>query len=45
MALSEGYRYTPEESVEVPFAQLFPYDYGGAGDITPPLRTWLAGYA
>jgi CubicO group peptidase (beta-lactamase class C family) len=30
---AEGYRYTPDGSVEVPFEQLFPYDFGGAGDI------------
>lgn len=30
---AEGYRYTPDETIEVPFDQLFPYDLGGAGDI------------
>jgi CubicO group peptidase (beta-lactamase class C family) len=30
---AEGYRYEPNGSVEVPFDQLFPYDFGGAGDI------------
>jgi CubicO group peptidase (beta-lactamase class C family) len=30
---AEGYRYSPEESVEVPFDPLFPYDFDGAGDI------------
>jgi len=30
---AEGYRWTPEGTVEVPFTQLFPYDFGGAGDI------------
>jgi CubicO group peptidase (beta-lactamase class C family) len=30
---AEGYRYTNEGSVEVPFTQLSPYDYDGAGDI------------
>jgi CubicO group peptidase (beta-lactamase class C family) len=28
-----GYRWTPKGSVEVPFTQIFPYDYYGAGDI------------
>jgi CubicO group peptidase (beta-lactamase class C family) len=30
---ADGYRYTPDGSVEVPFDQFFPYDFGGAGDI------------
>ncbi len=30
---AEGYRWTPEGTIEVPFTQIFPYDYGGAGDI------------
>ena len=30
---AEGYRYTPTGSVEVPFEQFFPYNFGGAGDI------------
>jgi CubicO group peptidase (beta-lactamase class C family) len=30
---ANGYRWTPEGTVEVPFTQLFPYDYDGAGDI------------
>jgi len=30
---AEGYRYAPDGSVEVPFDQLFPYAFGGAGDI------------
>ena len=30
---AEGYRFDPSGSVEVPFNQLFPYDFGGAGDI------------
>src|SRR4029450_12952527 len=30
---AEGYRWTPEGTVAVPFTQLFPYDFGGAGDI------------
>jgi hypothetical protein len=34
---AESYRYTPDESVEVPFEQLFPYDYRGAGDIRGPV--------
>ncbi len=28
-----GYRWTPQGTVEVPFTQIFPYDYFGAGDI------------
>ena len=35
---ADGYRYTPDESVEVPFSQLFPYDYGGAGDINSTIE-------
>jgi CubicO group peptidase (beta-lactamase class C family) len=30
---AEGYRWTPEGTVAVPFTQLFPYDFGGAGAI------------
>ena len=30
---AEGYRWTPQGTVAVPFTQLFPYDFGGAGDI------------
>ncbi len=30
---AEGYRWAPEGTVAVPFTQLFPYDFGGAGDI------------
>jgi CubicO group peptidase (beta-lactamase class C family) len=30
---AEGYRYTADGSVGVPFMQLFPYDFDGAGDI------------
>jgi CubicO group peptidase (beta-lactamase class C family) len=30
---AEGYRWTPHGMVEVPFTQVFPYDYGGAGDL------------
>ncbi len=28
-----GHRYAPDGSVEVPFTQVFPYNFGGAGDI------------
>ncbi|WP_159013518.1 serine hydrolase [Acidisoma sp. S159] len=28
-----GYRWTPQGTVEVPFTQIFPYSYDGAGDI------------
>jgi CubicO group peptidase (beta-lactamase class C family) len=30
---AEGYRWTSTGMIEVPFTQIFPYDYGGAGDI------------
>ncbi len=30
---ASGYRWTPTGTVEVPFTQLFPYDFDGAGDI------------
>ncbi len=30
---AEGHRWTPNGTVEVPFSQMFPYDFGGAGDI------------
>jgi CubicO group peptidase (beta-lactamase class C family) len=30
---AEGYRYTPDGSVEVPFVELSPYAYDGAGAI------------
>jgi CubicO group peptidase (beta-lactamase class C family) len=30
---AKGHRWTPEGVIEVPFTQLFPYDFGGAGDI------------
>jgi CubicO group peptidase (beta-lactamase class C family) len=30
---AEGHRWTPQGTIEVPFTQLFPYDFGGAGDI------------
>jgi CubicO group peptidase (beta-lactamase class C family) len=30
---AKGHRWTPEGAIEVPFTQLFPYDFGGAGDI------------
>jgi CubicO group peptidase (beta-lactamase class C family) len=28
-----GYRWTPQGTIEVPFTQIFPYDFFGAGDI------------
>ncbi len=28
-----GYRWVPQGTIEVPFTQIFPYDYYGAGDI------------
>ncbi len=30
---ANGYRWTPDGTVEVPFTQIFPYDFDGAGDI------------
>jgi CubicO group peptidase (beta-lactamase class C family) len=30
---AKGHRWSPEGTIEVPFTQLFPYDFGGAGDI------------
>jgi CubicO group peptidase (beta-lactamase class C family) len=35
---AEGYRWTPEDTVAVPFTQLFPYDFGGAGDINSTIE-------
>jgi CubicO group peptidase (beta-lactamase class C family) len=33
-----GHRWTPEGTTEVPFTQLFPYDFGGAGDINSTIE-------
>ncbi|QRM30367.1 serine hydrolase [Microvirga sp. VF16] len=30
---AKGHRWTPDGTIEAPFTQLFPYDFGGAGDI------------
>jgi CubicO group peptidase (beta-lactamase class C family) len=30
---ASGYRWTPNGTIEVPFTQIFPYDFDGAGDI------------
>ena len=30
---AEGHRWTPDGTARVPFIQIFPYDFGGAGDI------------
>jgi len=41
---AEGYRWAPSGSVEVPFTQIFPYDFGGAGDINSTVEdmaNWL----
>jgi CubicO group peptidase (beta-lactamase class C family) len=35
---AEGYRWTPEGTVAVPLTQLFPYDFGGAGDINSTIE-------
>ena len=39
-----GYRWTPSGTVEVPFTQLFPYNFGGAGNINSTIEDmaqWL----
>jgi CubicO group peptidase (beta-lactamase class C family) len=33
-----GYRWTPNGTIEVPFTPLFPYDFGGAGDINSTIE-------
>jgi CubicO group peptidase (beta-lactamase class C family) len=35
---AEGYRWTPEGTIAVPFTQFFPYDFGGAGDINSTIE-------
>jgi CubicO group peptidase (beta-lactamase class C family) len=35
---AQGYRWTPNGTIEVPFTQLFPYDFGGAGDINSTIE-------
>jgi CubicO group peptidase (beta-lactamase class C family) len=35
---AEGYRWTSDGTIEVPFTQLFPYDFGGAGDINSTIE-------
>jgi CubicO group peptidase (beta-lactamase class C family) len=35
---AEGHRWTPNGTIEVPFTQLFPYDFGGAGDINSTIE-------
>jgi CubicO group peptidase (beta-lactamase class C family) len=30
---AEGYRWAPEGAAEVPFTEIFPYGFGGAGDL------------
>jgi len=35
---AEGYRWRPDGTVAVPFTQLFPYDFGGAGDINSTIE-------
>lgn len=35
---AEGCRWAPNGTVAVPFTQLFPYDFGGAGDINSTLE-------
>ncbi|WP_294540068.1 serine hydrolase [uncultured Rhodoblastus sp.] len=41
---ASGYRWTPQGVVEVPFTQIFPYDFMGAGDINSNIEEmsrWL----
>ena len=35
---AKGYRWTPEGTIEVPFTPIFPYDFGGAGDINSTIE-------
>jgi len=35
---AQGYRWTPEGTIEVPFTPIFPYHYGGAGNINSTLE-------
>jgi CubicO group peptidase (beta-lactamase class C family) len=40
-----GYRYTIDGSIEVPFEQLFPYDFDGSGDINSNIEdmaNWIS---
>ena len=41
---ASGYRWTPDGTSEVPFTQIFPYDFDGAGDINSTIEDaprWL----
>ena len=41
---ADGHRWTPQGAVEVPFTQIFPYDFMGAGDINSNIEDmgrWL----
>jgi CubicO group peptidase (beta-lactamase class C family) len=41
---ANGYRWAPDGTVEVPFTQIFPYDFDGAGDINSTIEDgarWL----
>ena len=47
---SQGHRWTPDGTIEVPFTQIFPYNFGAAGainstveDLAPWVRLHLAG--
>ena len=35
---ARGHRWTPGGTIEVPFTQIFPYDFGGAGDINSTIE-------
>lgn len=38
---ASGYRWTPDGTVEVPFTQIFPYDFDGAGDFNSDVEDAL----
>lgn len=41
---AEGYLWAPDGTVEVPFTQIFPYDFGGAGNMNSTIEDmsrWL----
>ena len=41
---AQGHRWTPSGTTPIPFTQLFPYDFGGAGDINSNIEDvaqWL----
>jgi CubicO group peptidase (beta-lactamase class C family) len=42
---AEGYRWTPDGTIEVPFEPLFPYVTAPLAASIPPSRTWPGGFA